>query len=77
MKKRIGLIVAREIKGLTKRQVAEESGIDPQRYQRIEADENVKVDVEEAYRIANVLGYKHPDEIFLTNDVEKIDKMAG
>jgi len=73
VKKRIGLIMAREVKGLTKKQVALGSQIDCQRYQRIESDANVKIDIEEAYRVANFLGYKHPDDIFLPIGVEKID----
>jgi transcriptional regulator with XRE-family HTH domain len=62
--KRLALIMAREKLGFSKSTVALATGITPQRYRRIEASSDVKVDVEEAYRIANFLGYEHPKEIF-------------
>ena len=69
MQKRFGLIMARMSKGLTKKQVADGAEVEYQRYNRIEADTNVKVDVEEAYKIAAFLGEEHPKDIFLTFDV--------
>ena len=67
--KRLALILARERLGLAKSQVALSVGITAQRYRRIEADVHVKVDVEEAYRIAKVLGHEHPRELFLLSYV--------
>lgn len=63
-KKRLALILAREKLGFSKSAVALAAGISAQRYRRIEASYDVTVDVEEAYRIANFLGYEHPKEIF-------------
>lgn len=67
--KRLALILAREKLGVSKSTVAFATGIAPQRYRRIEASIEVKVDVEEAYKIAKFLGYEHPKEIFLPIDV--------
>ncbi len=75
MAKRIGLILAREKLGYSKKTVAKEAGIDRQRYGRIESGEADRVDVNEAYKIANSLGCEHPKEIFLDNDVYKINKI--
>jgi transcriptional regulator with XRE-family HTH domain len=63
--KRLALIIARERLGFSKSKMALAAGITAQRYRRIEANSNVKVDVGEAYRIANILGYEHPKDIFL------------
>lgn len=67
--KRLALILAREKLGYSKSAVALAAKITPQRYRRIEANIKVLVDVEEAYRIANFLGYEHPKEIFLLINV--------
>lgn len=67
--KRLALIMAREKLGVSKSAVAFATGIAPQRYRRIEANIGVKVDVEEAYKIATFLGYEHPKEIFLPINV--------
>lgn len=67
--KRLALIMAREKRGVSKSTVAIATGITPQRYRRIEASIDVKVDVEEAYKIAIFLGYEHPKEIFLPINV--------
>ena len=69
IKKRLTLILAREKLGFSKKEVALATGIEPQRYNRIEANSNVKVSIEEAYKIANFLGYEHPKDIFLSNFV--------
>jgi len=74
MAKRLGLVLAREKKNLSKKDIAIGSSIEYQRYKRIETDANVKVDIEEAYRIANFLGYNHPGEIFLKASVENLNK---
>jgi transcriptional regulator with XRE-family HTH domain len=63
--KRLALILAREKLGLSKSAVAAATEISAQRYRRIESNVEVRVDVEEAYRIANFLGYEHPKDIFL------------
>lgn len=68
-KKRLALILARERRGLSKSAVANALGISAQRYRRIEANCDVKVDVEEAYKIANFLGYEHPKELFISKNV--------
>lgn len=74
MHKRIGLVIAREKKGYTKKTVAEGTGINRQRYGRIESGEAENVDISEAYEIAKFLGYSHPEEIFLPKNVQKINK---
>lgn len=71
MKKRLNLILAREQLGLSKAAVALGVGIPSQRYRRIEADSNVKVDIEEAYLIANFLGHEHPKELFCAKMFKK------
>lgn len=68
-KKRLALILAREERGFTKSEVARAIGITEQRYRRIEASTDVKVHIEEAYRIAAFLGYEHPKAIFLPSNV--------
>lgn len=76
-KKRMGLIYAREYRNLSKKQVADATGIEYQRYKRIESDTHVRVDVEEAYRIAAFLGNEHPKEIFLPDSVDKINSQKA
>lgn len=67
-KKRLALILARERMNLSKIEVARRIGIDKQRYRRIELSYTVSVTVEEAYRIANLLGYEHPKELFILDE---------
>nr|WP_092074441.1 helix-turn-helix transcriptional regulator [Dendrosporobacter quercicolus]NSL49687.1 helix-turn-helix transcriptional regulator [Dendrosporobacter quercicolus DSM 1736]SDM95220.1 Helix-turn-helix [Dendrosporobacter quercicolus] len=67
--KRLAFILAREKLGLSKSAVAAATGISAQRYRRIEGNIEVRVDIEEAYKIANFLGYEHPKSIFLSINV--------
>ena len=70
-KKRLRLILAREMMNLTKIDVAKQLGIEPQRYKRIELGYNSRVTVEEAYMIANFFGYEHPKELFIEDVLKK------
>ncbi|WP_378955423.1 helix-turn-helix transcriptional regulator [Pelosinus sp. sgz500959] len=73
MAKRIGLIMVRERLGYSKKAVAAGANIDRQRYGRIESGDADSVDISEAYSIARFLGFDHPYEIFLSENVQKIN----
>ena len=76
MARRIGLIIARQMRGKSRGDVADASGINRQRYKRFELDTNVRVDIEEAYEIAKVLDFEHPI-FFLPSYVEKLNEKKG
>lgn len=70
-KKRLALILARERIHLRKSEMARELGMSTQKYRRIELSYDTKVTVEEAYQIANFLGYEHPKELFISDMFRK------